>query len=100
MTPEEIKTFDFPRLYREVRVRIGIIESIAKSEDDRVLEEFVQPLIYKLVEFCMCIEPDERYAEDLPGGQMISMMDGLNATRSDEAIKPNSEAGFVDGGAS
>jgi len=24
----------------------------------------------------------------------------INATRSDEAIKPNSEAGFVDGGAS
>ena len=80
MTPEEIKTFDFPRLYREVRVRIGIIESIAKSEDDRVLEEFVQPLIYKLVEFCMCIEPD---ADEVPPvGLMVSMMDGLNADLS------------------
>lgn len=78
MTPEEIRGFDFSRLYREVRVRIGILEAIAREEDDRVLKEYVQPLVYQLVEFCMCIEPDDRDMDDLPGGKMISMVDGLN----------------------
>ncbi len=65
MNVQEIKSLDFDRIMYEVRMRVGFLKAVtqrmdpAVKEDERVLLDIVQPLVFMLTEFCMNVEYEE-----------------------------------------